>query len=207
MSADDGYILRKRGENDWVLQHYFSSDEDLPPIPQPGDKIHYETFSSMEEAIAYHNTKLNDSEYGLFVSLNHTWTKESTLKIEKYSRNPFEVEAVQVTADNMEEVAAWCLGTIQNPKPDDFFIKVEVRYPIHSRQTEARPTDWVLKMGNQFKVYQDEAFRRQFHQPADDSVSNVFDDVRIAHLSLDAQPNAFGESVSVKESIHSKRHI
>jgi hypothetical protein len=36
-----------------------------------------------------------------------------TLATTKYVRKPFEVEAVQVTEENLEEVAQWCHGELQ----------------------------------------------------------------------------------------------
>jgi hypothetical protein len=35
MSADDGYVIRKNDAGKFVLQHYFMSNEEYPPIGDP----------------------------------------------------------------------------------------------------------------------------------------------------------------------------
>lgn len=67
MSADNGYIIRKRRENGqpkFVLQMYFASDEDLPPINKAKGSNVFDTLH--DAVIAY--SKLNNAEpteYGL----------------------------------------------------------------------------------------------------------------------------------------------
>lgn len=82
-------------------------------------------------------------------------------------RNPFEVEAVQVTEENMQEVAEWCGGRLnrgQKPDVENWFIKVRVFRAMHERQTMAFVGDWVLYAGTGYKVYTDEAFHKCFSQ-------------------------------------------
>jgi hypothetical protein len=89
-----------------------------------------------------------------------------TLATVKYIRKPFEVDAVQVTADNMQEVADWCSGTIvvEKDKQDKLqqFIKVNAVNVTSDRQTQAFVGDWVLSNGNGYKVYTNKAFSRTF---------------------------------------------
>lgn len=95
------------------------------------------------------------------------------MKTEKYTRKPFEVEAVQVTDENFEDVAAWCDGTIvtsRSPKSEDGlfeseserYIKVDVSRPLNERQTKAYVGDWLLSAVKGFKVYADGPFTRNF---------------------------------------------
>lgn len=89
------------------------------------------------------------------------------MDIQKFKRNPFYVDAVKVTVDNMDEVAAWCQGKVQilgmpDGSEPETFIKIKVFRPANERQTKAFPGDWVLHAGRGFKVYQDEAFLRDF---------------------------------------------
>jgi hypothetical protein len=95
------------------------------------------------------------------------------MKPGKYVKNPFYVEAVQVTADNLDEVARWCSGEIIKsllPKvdraPDDTeaveCVKVPVLRPANDRWTKAFVGDWVVKAGAGFKVYAAKAFKRDF---------------------------------------------
>ena len=83
------------------------------------------------------------------------------MEIEKYTRTPFTVDAVQVTKENMEEVREWCDGLIRE-NDDETFIQVRVARPMNVKQTRAFATDWVLKAGRGFKVYTDKAFRKNF---------------------------------------------
>ena len=84
--------------------------------------------------------------------------------VNKYARKPFYVEAVQVTAENIEDVAKWCggqliKGTEANPHA---YIKVKVKRPLSARQTKAFHNDWVLKAGTGYKVYTADAFDKSF---------------------------------------------
>lgn len=80
----------------------------------------------------------------------------------RYVRKPFEVEAVQVTTENMTDVADWCDGNIRHTAENAPFVKVEVHKPLTSRQTRAFVGDWVLFANRGFKVYTDKAFQSSF---------------------------------------------
>ena len=93
------------------------------------------------------------------------------LKTEKYTRKPFIIEAVQVTEDNMEEVAVWCRGKVLTTnsqiaaglhKDPERYIQVEVQNPLNERQKRAFVNDWVLFANQGFKVYTPRAFERSF---------------------------------------------
>lgn len=101
----------------------------------------------------------------------HSRTKESSSMIETtmYVRKPFEVEAVQVTEENLELVSEWCRGMIHN-EPAARYIKVNVARPLNVRQTKAYPGDWVLFANNGFKVYTDKAFEKTFDLKAADQI-------------------------------------
>lgn len=69
MSADNGWILRKNKDEKFVLQMYWASAEEYPPI----DSIRAQTFDTLEEAIQAYET-IEDasdipSEYGLSVHI------------------------------------------------------------------------------------------------------------------------------------------
>jgi hypothetical protein len=97
------------------------------------------------------------------------------IKVEKYVRKPFAVEAVQVTEQNMREVAKWCGGQIRrlprwDPRSGTKFISVNVVKPISERQTQAFVGDWVLSSGTGptgFKVYTPRAFETSFVREAE----------------------------------------
>lgn len=90
----------------------------------------------------------------------------------RYIRKPLYVDAVQVTADNLKEIAAWCQGEIRIAKADEFligesmegaeFVHVRVHNPRGVRQTMAFPGDWILYTERGYKVYTTKAFEASF---------------------------------------------
>ena len=95
-----------------------------------------------------------------------------TLPTEFYSRKSFIVEAIQVTEENLQEVATWCEGEVQttsrpqkgsDEKESVDFVKVKVANRARNdRQTRAYPGDWLLLSEVGFKVYTDRAFKNAF---------------------------------------------
>ena len=124
-----------------------------------------------------------------------------TLKIENYTRKPFPVEAVQVTEENLNEVAKWCGGdihtstkTLRNAAGEETskikrpFIKVDVHRPLNDRQTKAFVGDWVLKSESGFKVYTlkafDNSFQKKFVGESSETVGKLSTDaVAVANAS------------------------
>ena len=99
----------------------------------------------------------------------------------KYKRKSFEVEAVQVTAQNLQEAAKWCGGEVRfennNLDIDSAYIKVKVRRPLNEKQTRAAVGDWILLSESGYKVYTSRAFESSFVEATDvDQPSgNVFE--------------------------------
>lgn len=97
------------------------------------------------------------------------------LTIKKFVRKPFNVEAVQVTDDNMAEVAVWCKGKIETEPGGRKFIAVPVRRPLDERQTRAYIRDYVV-LGRDtnlkgFKVYIPNAMARHYDEIVEDMQS------------------------------------
>ena len=100
---------------------------------------------------------------------NNTKRKLLMIEANKYQRVPFSVLAIQVTGENLSDIAEWCDGQvkatgkvekgIQTP-----FVKVQVKRPLNVRQTQAFVGDWVLWNGTGFKVYTDSAFKKCFEE-------------------------------------------
>lgn len=88
------------------------------------------------------------------------------METRRFTRKPFDVDAVQVTAENMDEVARWCQGNVVDNGRDDKHIKVRVIRVLSERQTQAFVTDWVLYAGTGYKVYTNRAFKNSF-EPLD----------------------------------------
>ncbi len=82
----------------------------------------------------------------------------------KYVRKPFYVDAVQITTENIDEIAQWCEGEVQSDKDGTKYVKVRVLRPLNDRQTKAYVGDWVLYAGTGFKVYTTKAFGNSFEK-------------------------------------------
>lgn len=91
----------------------------------------------------------------------------SEIKTTRFIRKPFVVNAIQVTVENMKKVADRCGGEIlshfQKGRTSSVdYIKVPVPTPKNERQTRAYVGDWVLALGKGYRVYTDQAFKRDF---------------------------------------------
>ena len=65
MSADNGWLLRRNREGRFVIQMYFASADEYPPITDPNAKI----FDTTDEAIQWYELYSGYSEYGLTVNI------------------------------------------------------------------------------------------------------------------------------------------
>lgn len=87
-------------------------------------------------------------------------------------RLPFDVEAVQITEENMEEVARWCGGKVRR-YPNKSFIKLfDTKAPLRS---QGEPNDWVVLKDGRFRIYSDIALKGSFYIPTEEAAQNVFD--------------------------------
>lgn len=99
-----------------------------------------------------------------------------TIVTKQYVRKPLFVDAVQVTTENLVEMAEWCQGEIKNynDQPlagDDAaneqlerYIAVRVHNPKNARQTKAFVGDWLLYTTRGYKVYTQKAFKGSFDE-------------------------------------------
>lgn len=93
------------------------------------------------------------------------------MKVQKFARKVFFVDAIKVTAENLEEVADWCGGSVKQTaaKPEEqveaqSYVKVPILKYVNERQTRAFVGDYVTKAGSQFKVYTSVAFAKSFEE-------------------------------------------
>lgn len=113
------------------------------------------------------------------------------LETQKFVRKPFHIDAVQVTAANINDVAAWCSGEVRTQKKTDQvekgqYIKVRVHRPLNDRQTQAFVGDWVLYAGTGFKVYTPKAFANSFEQASVETTMQETGPVQPAALEFTA---------------------
>jgi len=85
------------------------------------------------------------------------------MDIEKYTRRTFEVEAVQISFENIEEVAAWCGGRIE--KRSTRMMGTTAMLPVislkgtgveHGNYYIGYLNCWVVKMGKTSRIYKPE---------------------------------------------------
>lgn len=125
-----------------------------------------------------------------------------TLPIQRYTRRPEVVEAVQVTAENMDEVAAWC--------GEDVFHSI-AEPVIHVDDSErgyggtAHAGDWVIRHDHglfTIQPDQDDGWSAGFHDtwmPAAPSTAQVTE-YRFRPVPLsDDQPDAWLWTVYVRQ--------
>lgn len=85
-----------------------------------------------------------------------------------FQRKPFDVEAVQITVENIVDVAYWCKGELVQAEKNNksvTCIQVNVSRPLSDKQTRGFVGDWVLKTKSGWKVYTNKAFRACFEEP------------------------------------------
>lgn len=102
-------------------------------------------------------------------------TQPTPLKIETFERLPFTIQAIQVTDQNINQVAKWCKGRVKTEggRVKKKFIKVDVKRALNERQTMAYVGDWVLKAGTGFKVYTEKAFSESFRKTTEHMVQTA----------------------------------
>lgn len=86
----------------------------------------------------------------------------------KFVRKPQFVDAIEVTEENIAEVAEWCKGEVRTQQilggdgETEQYIKVKVHRPLTDRQTKAFVGDRVVYANKGYKVYPEKAFARTF---------------------------------------------
>lgn len=87
----------------------------------------------------------------------------SKIKTIPFIHTPLIVQAIQVTEDNMADVAEWCGGSIKYDgigirRP---YIDVKVNHPLRREHTMAYVGCWVTFTKQGFKVYAEDKFRKK----------------------------------------------
>lgn len=84
------------------------------------------------------------------------------IQTQKYIRKPLYVDAVQVTEENFDEIAKWCMGDIYDDGASLKYVRVRVHTPKSIRQTQAFVGDWILYTERGYKVYTTKSFKENF---------------------------------------------
>lgn len=83
-------------------------------------------------------------------------------KTKRARRRDIYVEYVQVTSENMPELAKWCKGKIRRTRNGAEYIYVNVLYPKEPKQSKAFAGDFLLSSPTGFKVYTERGFHKAF---------------------------------------------
>lgn len=100
-----------------------------------------------------------------------------------YQRKPLIVEAVQVTSDNIYDVAKWCDGDVRTQHGSGKkFIQVTVVNPKEPKIMRAMVGMWVLKSDQGFKVFSEPAFRKSWERVG--TVGQALVDAKVGVLTV-----------------------
>jgi hypothetical protein len=115
-----------------------------------------------------------------------------TFKTTTYVRQPFEVEAVEITAENMEEVADWVHGIVtrQDTSVNRPYIKLKA-----GRGYEG---DFACNRHGNFRLYTRRAFEESFKTKAD--VDNAHSLMADDHPALLHRSAVDGQFVTEEEA-------
>lgn len=81
------------------------------------------------------------------------------LEFSSFVRKPFRIEAVQITVDNIGEIARF-VGTIREKEDGSPYIEVDRR--LVPNIMNVHPGYWLTKMRNNVRCYSDYVFKAQF---------------------------------------------
>jgi len=84
------------------------------------------------------------------------------MEIKTARRKSFDVEYVEITKDNLNEVSVWCGGEVDLSDPENPFIRIKDKNAMNARQTKAFVGDYVLKSQSSFKAFSKKSFKRSF---------------------------------------------
>lgn len=82
------------------------------------------------------------------------------VKFTKFVRKPFEIEAVEITSDNIEQIAPMVGRLDKDQKTNTPFI--EVNKELVPNMTRVWPGYWLTKMGDNIRCYASRVFADQF---------------------------------------------
>lgn len=84
-----------------------------------------------------------------------------------HSRAEFKVKAMQISAENIAEVARWCGGeiycTTQSLTKPHLYIDFKLGPAYANLRGRAFETDWIFKEGIVFRFYTADMFDNAFH--------------------------------------------
>jgi hypothetical protein len=93
------------------------------------------------------------------------------LKVEMYSRIPFDVQAIKITAANINDIAIWCGGHVKDvaykvagSKTMLPCLKMPGNGPLKGKLVTAMLNSWVVYFQGEFRFYRENSFNQAFLQ-------------------------------------------
>lgn len=95
----------------------------------------------------------------------------SKLELKEFERKPFAVDAVEVTLENIEEVATWCKGTLDSQETK--MLGTTVRLPVIKLQGQGKDKEKVFTVNigcfvvdhkGSFRMYKPAQFHQMFQE-------------------------------------------
>lgn len=86
-------------------------------------------------------------------------TKERTVEFTQFVRKPFEIEALEITVDNIDEIAPM-VGKLG--RTDEGVPYIEVDHDLVPNMTRVWPGYWLTRMGGNIRCYASRVFADQF---------------------------------------------
>jgi hypothetical protein len=89
------------------------------------------------------------------------------MEIKKFNRKPFAVNAVEVTLENVHEVAAWCGGTVEMQSTRMMGTQaklpvIKMSGPSNAKDTVATLGCFIAELKGNFRVYKNALFFQVF---------------------------------------------
>lgn len=123
------------------------------------------------------------------------------MDLAKFSRKTFSVDAVRLTATNMDAVAMWCNQRVEVDLDDVRYIRIKYLDRHARRPKRAVPGDWIVLDSIGFKIYPDDHFHRVFEpkpSEVDMLYANALEKIRGLGLTI-MTPNQLREALKVDE--------
>jgi hypothetical protein len=93
------------------------------------------------------------------------------MDIKQYTRKPFPVAAVQVSLQNIQEIAEWCRGTVEQVSTrmlgtETFLPAIKIQGQGENRGKEFTATlgCWVVELKGSYRVYKPQQFEATFDE-------------------------------------------
>jgi hypothetical protein len=113
-----------------------------------------------------------------------------TISTERFMHKP--VDAIRVTEENIEQVAAWCHGEVKvyygfengilSENSGKNYIELKVSHPTGRRNAKAFSGDWIVTVKGSFKVYNNRAFGETFNPAPDDEHIQLLLSMMVANV-------------------------